>query len=153
MALATPRFGFAIPVGGGAAARDTSFVWDLGGELHAKSVDVVGGVGAFATLRVAAAGGSEQFHEALGRTSRSGFGYTRLTAGIVFGGQFQLLVTRTLGGPSALKDVGTEISFTIVQGSKAPKPEAAPEPGPAPQPEPEEPKPAPEPEPPQQPKQ
>jgi hypothetical protein len=116
-AFLAPRVGASIPILGGAAAPDTSSVYDIGAELHGRTIDFFDGVGVFGQIRAGVAGGSTNFFEAMGLGDRrQAFTYSTGGLGLLLGNKVAVLVTTTIGGPKSVRDFGTRLSVTAFKG-------------------------------------
>lgn len=115
--LVTPRLGATLPALG-ASARDSTIVYDLGTELHLKTMDAVDGVGLFAQSRVAWAGGTGNFGELLGvGKGENRFWYSTLSAGFYIGGKYLITASRTLGGPRSLRALPWQVGVTMARSA------------------------------------
>jgi hypothetical protein len=115
MVLAVPRFGATVPALG-ANQRDSTLLYDLGTEVHLKSVDMVDGVGVFFQTRLARAGGSGKFGELLGvERGRNHFEYATLSTGLFFGNRYLITASRTLLGPETLRELGWQVGVTAMR--------------------------------------
>lgn len=114
-----PRFGGTLPVLG-ASQRDTTLMYDAGGEFMFKSADAIGGVGLYFQTRIGWAGGSPSFMRLIGDGGRQRTGYQTVTGGIALDDRFLVTMSRTVSGPHSLQATGWQLGVSLARSAASP---------------------------------